>query len=185
VEIEFNLFLLACLAVGFASLTVADPVAIMDPADAGVRRLATLEDSVARHPEDADAARELAETYLELRRPGLAVAVLSAADPAVREHPLVAHRLAQAYEASGRLRDARATARLALARCARALGTSDAPVGTPTPRHACRARDHVLLGMHVLALNRMLEWGVVDPRTDPRARLAHDLSERRARIATR
>jgi len=185
VETEFNIFLLACLAVGFASLTVADPVAALDPGSVSVQRLAALEDAAAQHPDDAVFARELAEFYLELHRPGLAVAALSAVDESVREHPMVAHRLAQAYEASGRLGDAESTAQLALARCARSLGTSDAPSGPLSPRHTCRARDHALLEMHVAALGQMVAWGVEDPRTDPRARLAHDLSERRARIAQR
>jgi len=183
-ETEFNLFLLATWVVVAACLTVSDPVSAMEP---GVARdeLAQLEDAVARRPDDADAARRLAERYLDLHRPAFAIAALSAVDPEVQKSPLVAHRLAQAYEASGRLPDALATAQLALARCARSLGSADAWTGTVPPRQRCLAREHAVLGMHVAALTQMTIWGVQDPRTDPRARLAHHAAERRARIATR
>lgn len=183
-EIHLNLLLLATLVAVFASMTVADPVSALSPASER-RALAALEDAAAMHPDDAETAQNLAERYLELDRPALAISALSAADPSVLQSPVVAHRLAQAYEADSRVPDALATARLALARCARALGSADAPGGTPPPAYRCRARDHVVLGMHVAALSQMVRWGVEDPRNDPRARLAHDISERRARIATR
>ena len=73
---------------------------------------------------------------------------------------------------------------LALARCARALGTADAPSGTPVPRFACDARQHMALSTHQEALGHMLEWGIADPARDARTEVAYDLALRRASIAS-
>lgn len=182
-EWRVNVLFLGVLALAALGLTPSGPVSALDPRDPSTRELADLEDALARDGHDVDLAQRLAERYLELDRPGLAVAALRAADPAVLEHPVVAHRLAQAYEASGRILDAEATARLALARCARALGTAHAPSGTPVPRHSCSARQHASLTMHEAALTHMVRWGVADPAHDPRSEVAYDLAMRRAHVA--
>jgi hypothetical protein len=106
---------------------------------------------------------------------------IRAADPTVLEEPTIAHQLARAYEGSGRLLDALATADLALARCARVLGAR--PLETAVPHYACSERTLAKLDTHKAALARMVQWGVVDPRLDARAKRAYDLALRRARIA--
>src|SRR5688500_7865552 len=123
-EIRVNLVLMAALGLAWAGLTAADPVAALDPASDETRRLALLEDAFAADRSDPLLARELAEKYLRLDQPGLAIATIRAADPQLLEDPLLSHRLAQAYEKSGRMLDALATADLALARCGRSLGAS-------------------------------------------------------------
>ena len=183
-EWRWNAVFLVSFGVVWAAMTTAKPVSSLDPADAETRMLAALEDQYAHDPGNAVLARSLAETYLDLGRPGLAIAALRAGDPANLENPMVAHRLAQAYEASGRVLDAYATADLALARCARALGTADAPSGTPVPRFACDARQHMALSTHQEALGHMLEWGIADPVRDDRTEVAYDLALRRASIAS-
>ena len=147
----------------------------------GIRELARLEDQVAHAPSDPTRVRRLAEAYLDLRRPGLAVAVLRAADPALLEEPTIAHRLAEAYERSGRVEDALATADLALRRCARALGTR--PSSTPVPRHGCDARAHAVLSVHRDALAHLVAWGVDRPLEDSRTADAYARATRRARLA--
>ncbi len=183
-EIRLNLVLLGVLGLTWLAMTPADPVAALDPDSAETRELAMLEDQFAQHPSDVLLARHLASRYLELDRPGLAIAALRAADPAVLEDPTVAHRLAQAYEHTGRLLDAVATAELALARCGRYLGTGDAAPVSPMPTYVCDARDYALLDLHRNALSHMVRWGVSDPDHDPRRVVAYDIAQRRVSIAS-
>jgi hypothetical protein len=104
----------------------------------------------------------------------------------VLEDPLTAHRLAQAYEQSGRLNDALATANVALARCSRTLGTDEVQASvTPVPRFDCSERTYAALEMHQSALDRMSHWGVTDPTHDlNRAARAYQLATRSARVAS-
>ncbi len=182
-ELRVNIVLLLLLAGAWAQLTATTPTVAFAATDPGTVELARMEDRFARDRTDVALARRLAEAYLDLERPGLAVAALRSGDPAILEHPVVAHRLAQAYEQSGRVRDALATADLALARCARSLGTSDAPSGTALPRFACSGHEHAVLRVHREALGYMARWGVSRPQADPRARVAYDIASRSARIA--
>lgn len=181
-ETKVNLVLLAVLAVAYGAVTLAEPAAALDPADASTAELATLEDAFAADRESTELARTLADHYLALRAPQLAVATLSAAAPQVREDPAILHRLAQAYEETGRMDDALATADLAVARCARALGTADSSDVTPLPTHACSERTYAALEMHATALGHLVRWGVTDVQHDPRARTAYALAVRNARI---
>jgi hypothetical protein len=182
-EVRLNLLVVVLLGLSWAHLTASTPVASFEPRSSASRELAALEDAFAHAPDDVVLARQLAETYLDLGRPGLAIAALRSGDPTLLEHPLVAHRLAQAYEASGRVLDAYSTADLALQRCARGLGTLDAPSNTPLPRHVCDQHEHAVLATHHRALSLMVEWGVAVPGRDPRTEVAYDLAFRRARVA--
>ena len=85
--------------------------------------LASLEDAFARAPYDHAVALRLADSYLELNRPGLVIATLAATNPRMMDDPRVAHRVARAYEQTGRVADALATSDLALARFGRPIGT--------------------------------------------------------------
>jgi hypothetical protein len=73
---------------------------------------------------------------------------------------------------------------VARARCSRAVGSADAAFSASPARFGCTPAALVALEQHEQALDQMLRWGVSDPRRDPRARLAHGLAERRARIAS-
>lgn len=181
-EVKINVGILCALALAWATLTLAEPSAAMDPAAEFTLELAELEDRFARDRRDPALAERLADAYLALRRPDLAVATLSTADAAVQSDPAVAHRLARAYEQTARVADALAAAELAVARCARSIGTSEASIVTPLPERSCSERTFAALEMHRNALARMHAWGVTDPRTDGRAPLAYSLSVRAARI---
>lgn len=183
-ELRVNLVLLGVLAFSWGAVGLAEPAAALDPRDPSVAELAALEDAYAANRASPELAGRLADRYLSLSSPQLAVAALSAAAPAVREDPAILHRLAKSYEETGRVADALATARLALVRCARAIGTSEASEVTPPPAHRCSERTYAALDVHVSALTHLHHWGVSDPRRDSRARTAYALAIRTARIVS-
>jgi hypothetical protein len=179
VEIRVNLVLIALLGMVWLGLKAHAPARIDTVSDAG--QLAELEDAFARDRGDQSALLALTDAYLEASHPVLAVTVLRAAEASLLEEPVVSSQLARAYEQSGRLLDALATADLALARCARAIGAE--PLSTAVPTYSCTERTFAKLDTHKSALERMVRWGIVDPRVDPRAQRAYDLALRRARVA--
>lgn len=181
-EVKVNVGILCALGLAWATLTIAEPSAALDPRAQTTRELAQMEDRFARDRRDAGLAEQLADAYLAIDRADLAVATLTSAPADVQSDPAVAHRLARAFEQTGRVPDALATAELALARCARSIGTSDASIVSPLPARECSERSYVSLEMHRNALSRMHAWGITDPRTDGRARLAYSLSVRAARL---
>jgi hypothetical protein len=183
-EVKLNFGILVVLAVIWATLTRAEPSAALDPRLEETEHLARLEDEFARARGDLALAEDLAEAYLAIDRADLVIATLTSAPTEVQSDPAIAHRLARAFEFSGRVADALATAELALARCGRALGTSDSSTLTPVPNRHCGERTYASLEVHRNALSRMHAWGVSDPRTDSRGQLAYSLSIRAARILT-
>lgn len=183
-EVKVNLGILVVLGAVWGSLTLTEESAALDPTLESTRELAFLEDRFATHRNDPALATELADAYLRMDRPELAVAALSAADAEVLESPAVAHRLARAYEQTGRLEDALSTSQLALARCARALGTASSSEATPVPRHGCSERTYAALDVQRSALARMRAWGVTDPRGDVRAERAYGMAVRAARLVS-
>ena len=178
-EIRVNLVLLALLGLSWLGLRAHTPTRITSEVATG--QLGQLEESFARDRADHDALVALTNAYLETGYPALAVVTLRAAEPALLEEPAVAHQLARAYEQGGRLLDALATADLALIRCSRVMGA--AALDTALPHFACDERTLAKLDTHKSALERMVRWGIVDPRVDPRAQRAYDLALRRARVA--
>lgn len=183
-EIKLNLAILAVLAVIWGSLSIVEAEATLDPADHRTHELMALEDEFATDRGDPALAERLARTYLSDDRPELAVAALSTAESDVLDDPAVSHQLSRAYERTGRLDDALATATTALARCARSLGSSSSNAVTRIPERRCSERTYSSIDMHHAALARMSEWGVTDPRHDPRAARAYGLSVRAARIVS-
>lgn len=179
-EIRLSVGLLAVLAFAAHALTASEPVAVLDPSDPDVHALAQLEDATAQARTDLERTRQLANEYLHRGRPGLAIATVRAAPPDLVRDPLLTHRLAQAYEATGRVDDALATAQLAHARClcsARGVQTC-----ASVPR--CSIGMLTALEMHEDALEMLARWGVQDPRHDGRTGLAYRLAQRTARIAS-
>ncbi len=181
-EIQINLGILLALGLIWGSLTLAEPGAAMDQTAPATRSLVTLEDRFAHDHADTALAEELADAYLDLDRPALAVATLTRADAEVLADPGVAHRLARAFERTARVEDALSTAEVALARCGRSLGSEGASSVTAIPERECTERLYAALEMHRDALARMHAWGVTDPRTDPRTSRAYGLAVRAARI---
>jgi hypothetical protein len=178
-EIRLNAALIALAGLLWLALFAHAPATIANRHE--MAHLGALEDAFGRDRASQKALLALAEAYLESTHPQLAVAAIRSAQPALLEEPAVTHQLARAYEQSGRLLDALATADLALARCARVLGAG--ALNTQLPRYACTERTFAKLDTHKSALERMVRWGIVDPRVDPRAQQAYDMAFRRARIA--
>lgn len=184
-EIRLSLGLLALLGVVAYGLTFRAPEAVLQPASGLTHELAELEDAFAARHDDLALAQRLSAAYLKLGEPGLAIGVVRAVSPEFVTDPVLTHRLAQAYEAVGRLDDALATAAVAHARCLRAVGSSQLTTTTAAPpRFRCSQAALVALEQHEHALAQMLRWGVTDSRRDPRARAARSMAERRARIAS-
>lgn len=182
-EVRINAVLGALLLLCWAALTVTEPASTLNPGGRSTRQLARLENDLAHDPGNVEVAQSLAEAYLLLGRPRLVVAALRSPELDLRQAPMLAHRLAQAYEEAGRFEDALATAELALARCARSLGSSQAGVVTSVPAFGCTARDHVVLETHQRALDQMVKLGIEEP-SDPRTRMAYERALRRASIAS-
>jgi hypothetical protein len=182
-EIRLSLALLALLALIALGLTAGRPLASLPPDAPYAAELSDLEDGLAANPADVQVARRLAGEYLRLGRPAFALGVVRAVRPDLVVDPLLTHRLAQAYEALGRLDDAAITASVAHARCLRALGGPQPLLAPPDPLH-CSPATLVALEQHEQTLLQMVRWGVNDPRSDPRARLAHRTAERVVRIAS-
>jgi hypothetical protein len=166
-----------------ATLYLAGNVAfvrpVMDPRSVQRLSLASLEELVAREPENVSALRALTGRYLELRMPPrLVVDVVSRAPAHVQRDGRVALHTAQAHEAQGAVRAASALATGALNRCASMPSELASGAG-------CDVRVQTELALLVAALDRMIQWNV-SPLTDPaRAALAHEIASRPLRIGAR
>lgn len=179
-EIRVSLVLLVVLVVTGSALSASGPRALVDPLDDDTRRLARLEDAASAARGDLALTQRLAAAYLRLGHPGLAITAVRAAPPEVGRDPTLTHRLAQAYEASGRVEDALGTAELALARC-----RCSATQGEACDQSAqCSPATIAAFEMHREALTMLVRWGVTDPKHDTRTALAYRLARRTARIAS-
>jgi hypothetical protein len=179
-ELRLSLGLLALLLLLGSALSASSPSAVYAPENPEMQGLAALEDAMARDRSDLALSRELTATYLRLGQPGLAIAAVRSAPVELGRDPILTHRLAQAYEASGRVDDALATAQLAQARCLCALRESELCSEIPRCSHGTLAT----LDMHEQALSALSRWGVTEPRHDARTGLAYKLARRTARIAS-
>ncbi len=165
---------------GWAGLVAVAPKPVTAFDSTG--QLAQLEQAFATDPDDVATAQALAATYIDLRRPALAIALIRSVKPELLEDPLLSHQLARAYESTERVAAALGTANLALARCARAMGSSDVLHVTQVPSQPCSERALASLERHRNALAHMQQWGVQSAR-DPRIALAYRLAERRVSLA--
>jgi hypothetical protein len=179
-EIRVSLVLLVVLVVTGSALSAAGPTALVDPASVEAVQLSQLEDAASAARGDLALTQRLAATYLRYGHPGLAITAVRAAPPEVGRDPVLTHRLAQAYEASGRVEDALGTAELALARC-KCVAVEGELCEQPS---RCSASTLAALEMHQEALMMLMRWGVSDPRHDTRTALAYRLAQRTARIAS-
>jgi hypothetical protein len=177
-ELRINLLFFGLTAACVTALSATDPVAALDPGACSTKRLGELEDAFAADPARLDVAVALTEAYIERERPELAITVYRAAADALHASPMLTHRLSQAYEADGNVREALEVAERAVVRCGERL-----EIDGGDDHMACTERLAVVLDIHVVALTRLLAWGVTNPATDSRTRLAYDTAMRRASIA--
>jgi hypothetical protein len=81
-------------------------------------RVAASEEAAAQSPNDPAKVRELAQSYLDARQPGMALATIERAPEGVRKDPYVEHLYARALLDQGRSADALAAEKRVLDRCA-------------------------------------------------------------------
>ena len=86
--------------------------------DAHTGRVGSLEAKVGAAPRDAAALRDLAQAYLDIRQPGMAIGMIERSAPELRTEPTVDHMYARALLEQGRSADALAAEKRVLARCA-------------------------------------------------------------------
>lgn len=108
--------LIAIGAIWFCGTTQREKPVVGDSSHTGP--VATLEKKVASAPNDPKATRELAQAYLDIRQPGMAIGVIERASQQVRDEPTVEHLYARALLEQGRSQDALAAEKRVLAKCA-------------------------------------------------------------------
>jgi hypothetical protein len=132
--------------------------------------IVALEASVAAHPENARALRDLSQAYLEARAPGLAMSLIQHAPASAKSDPWVEHTYARALLDQGRAEDALRVERLVLNACA-----SDGSCDTWLVASATRRAD---------ILQELVQLGVEDAQAHPEASaIAYQNATREARLA--
>jgi hypothetical protein len=134
-----------------------------------------LEAKAASGPDDAEAARALAQAYVDARQPGLAVALVAVAPPAVRGDLRVRHVYARALMDQGRSEEALATEAGVLAACRPLVeGRSIAGCDALLLASALRRTD---------VLRALVSLGVEDAQAHPEETLlAYQNATREARV---
>jgi hypothetical protein len=138
--------------------------------------LAVLEATAADHPEDAAATRLLAQAYLDVRQPGLAVALVEGARPAVRSDVRVKHVYARALVDEGRSEEALAAEQSVVTACRPIADGATAAAGCDPVLLASALRRTAILG-------ELVSLGVEDAPSNPEMSLvAYQNATREARV---
>ena len=164
--------LVAIGSVWFCGTTQREKPVVGDAAHHG--RIGLLETKVAANVGDPTALRELAQAYLDVRQPGMAVGTIERAPSEVREEPTVEHLYARALLDQGRSADALAAERRVLAKCADP--SSEVPAcSTFLIASATRRAD---------IIEQLVQLGVEDANAQPEAsRLAYHNATRQVSLA--
>jgi hypothetical protein len=135
-----------------------------------------LEATAAARPDDLEAARALAQAYLDARQPGLAVGLLQAAPAAIKADLRVRHVYARALVDEGRNDEALAVEGQVIASCGPLVDGAPAPTGC----------DPVLLASAMRRadiLRELVRMGVRDTLAHPEmSRVAYQNATREARV---
>ncbi len=108
--------LVAIGAIWFCGTTQREKPVVGDTTHNG--QVGALEAKAAANPNDVNAVKELAQGYLDIRQPGMAIGTIERAAPSVRAEPTVDHLYARALLEQGRSTDALAAEKRVLAKCA-------------------------------------------------------------------
>lgn len=176
-----NAVFVGVLAVGLMFQSAFDTgSAMMDLSSDNNSNLAELEDAYYHNAGDAELGLRLAAEYRDRGEPELALAALRHLAPDAAALPAIQHQYSLIYSDLGKLPEAVASGRTAVVRCARSLQYVTSGSAT-----MCSEGQLTRMELHLSVMERLVKWGVVDPRLDPeRARLAYDLSFRTARLAS-
>jgi hypothetical protein len=135
-----------------------------------------LEVEAVAHPGDAEANRALAQAYLDVRQPGLAIVLVESAAPTVRDDVRVRHVYARALVDAGRNDEALTVEKGVLAACQPVVQGTAAPVGCDAVLLASAMRRTEILG-------ELVALGVEDAQAHPEASLvAYQNATREARV---
>lgn len=168
----WNIAVLAAIgAIWFCGTTQREKPVVFGPSATGREHVGELEMRAAARPSEPSALRDLAQTYLDVRQPGLAVGAIEHAADAVRSDPTVEHVYARALLDQGRSIDALAAERRVLRSCA-----GDATsCSTWLLASATRRAD---------ILEQLVQLGVEDASAHPEAsRLAYHNATRQVSLA--
>jgi len=139
-------------------------------------RVRALEFSAAAHPESVEATRALAQAYLDVRQPGLAIVLVGGAAPAVHDDVRVQHVFARALVDEGRDEEALAVEGDVVSRCRPVTEGAPAPVGCDGVLLASAMRRRDILG-------ELVSLGVEDAQAHPEMSLvAYQKATREARV---
>lgn len=149
--------LVAIGAIWFCGTTQREKPVVGDSSNTG--RVGALETKAAISPNDAAALRELAQAYLDIRQPGMAVGTIERAAPALRAEPTVEHLYARALLEQGRSADALAAEKRVLAKCA------DPSIEVP----ACSTWLIASATRRTEIIEQLVQLGVEDANAHPEA----------------
>ncbi|MBI2895618.1 MAG: hypothetical protein HYY06_18825 [Deltaproteobacteria bacterium] len=176
-----NAVFVGVLAVGLMLQSAFDTgSAMVDLSSDNNNDLAELEDAYYHNAGDADLGLRLAAEYRDRGEPELALAALRQMAPNATALPAIQHQYSLIYSDLGKLPEAVASGRTAVVRCARSL--QYVTNGSAT---MCSEGQLTRMELHLSVMERLVKWGVVDPKLDPeRTHLAYELSFRTARLAS-
>jgi hypothetical protein len=136
-----------------------------------------LEFAAATHPDSADSTRTLAQAYLDVRQPGLAIALVEGSGPTVHDDVRVQHVYARALVDAGRNEEALSVEKGVVATCRPIAEGGRAPAGCDSVLLASAMRRTDILRELVLL-------GVEDAQAHPEMSLvAYQNATREARVA--
>jgi hypothetical protein len=164
--------LVAIGALWFCGTTQREKPVVGDSSHTG--RVGTLEGKAAGAPNDPAALRELAQAYLDIRQPGMAIGTIERASDAVRGEAAVEHIYARALLEQGRSADALAAEKRVLAICADP--SSDVPACSTWLLASATRRAEIL--------EQLVQLGVEDANAHPEASsLAYHNATRQVSLA--
>lgn len=165
--------LVAIGALWFCGTTEREKPVVRDSTASGRDKVSALEMSVAARPADVGQLRDLAQAYLDIEQPGLAIGAIEHAATAVRADPLVEHVYARALLDEGRSIDALAAERRVLSKCVDASG--EVSCSSWLFASATRRAD---------ILQQLVDLGVEDAKAHPEAsRVAYHNATRQVTLA--
>lgn len=148
--------LLALIATWFGGTTQREKPVVRDAGSS--IRVDALETKAAASPNDAAALRELAQMYLDVHQPGMAIGTIERAEPTVRTLPDVEHLYARALLEQGRSASALEAERHVLATC---TDSSSKPACSTWLIASATRRAEII--------EQMVELGVEDATAQPEA----------------
>ncbi|OJY16447.1 MAG: hypothetical protein BGO98_30665 [Myxococcales bacterium 68-20] len=149
--------LVAIGAIWFCGTTQREKPVVGNASQTG--RVGALETRLAATPDDPAAVRELAQAYLDIKQPGMAIGTIERATTAVRRAPTVEHLYARALLEQGRSADALAAEKRVLATCA------DPSIEVP----ACSTYLIASATRRAEIIEQLVQLGVEDANAQPEA----------------